>query len=146
MIDLLIRQVADVYATATNQATPLHYAVAARREDAVKCLLLANSSLKSGDEQKFTPLHVAILRKYPDLVECIIEYMIQHHEYRKEENTIALGSAAVRPSQSENYYLPPILQQLMGQLAIRSKLNIASNSRYDPSSNKRRLEAGSSID
>ena len=113
MIELLISQGANVNAIATNQATPLHYAVAARRENAVQCLLLANASLKSGDEKKFTPLSVAILRayrahqryqayrayqeyqKYLDLVKCIkciIEYRIQHHEYRQEENKAILAA------------------------------------------------------
>ena len=64
VIDLLLSQGVDVNAAATNQATPLHYAVSARREDAVQCLLLANASLKSSDEDKFTPLSVAILRAY----------------------------------------------------------------------------------
>ena len=59
---------------------------------------------------------------------------------------IVLGPAAVRPSQSENYYLPPILQKLIGHLTNHSTVNIASNSRYGPSSHKRRLQAGSSID
>ena len=101
MIELLISQGANVNAIATNQATPLHYAVAARRENAVQCLLLANASLKSGDEKKFTPLSVAILRayrahqRYLDLVKCIkciIEYRIQHHEYRQEENKAILAA------------------------------------------------------
>ena len=58
---------------------------------------------------------------------------------------IVLGPAAVRPSQSENYYLPPVLKELIEHLTNRT-LTIAPNSRYDPAGNTRRLEAGSSLD
>ena len=55
---------------------------------------------------------------------------------------IVLGSAAVSPSLSETYYLPPVLKKLIEHLTNRT-LTIAPNSRYDPAGNTRRSEAGS---
>ena len=55
---------------------------------------------------------------------------------------IALGSGAVKDRQTENYYMPPVLQKLIEHL-VNLTLEVAPNSRYAPSSNTRRSEADS---
>ncbi|MEM7382769.1 MAG: hypothetical protein AAF400_00325 [Bacteroidota bacterium] len=106
-------------------------------------------------------LHLSLGGRYKDIIAAIARTEIVQVSFasastaatdnnfeidKKTRHEIVLGSEAVRAKRSENYYLPPILQKLIGQLTNHSTLRIAPNSRYDVSSNKRRLEAGSSRD
>ena len=66
---------------------------------------------------------------------------------KKLQCTVVQAASAVRKSHqlSDRYYLANKLQTVIESLT-NLKLSIAPNSRYDPSSHKRRREAGTSLD
>ena len=79
VVELLIEQGADVYATVKNELTPLHYAVAAYNFHTVEFLLSYPLELKP-DDKGFTPLHTAILRKSQNIIDLFKDRMLRERK------------------------------------------------------------------
>jgi ankyrin repeat protein len=73
MLDLLLRNKADIRAKVTDGSTPLHYAALSGDIQKVNLLLDAGSSLMASDKHGKTALHYAALLRYPRIVNALLE-------------------------------------------------------------------------
>ncbi|XP_031345955.1 ankyrin-1-like isoform X2 [Photinus pyralis] len=120
VVELLVKNNADIHVRITEGGTPLHIAVAEGHLGIVSCLLESGANANTLDEENWTPLHLAaetgndsvvtMLLKYganPSLVENIRKYTPLHlaaiYNHPQVVKTLIRNGAVVNATMRGNY-------------------------------------------